>query len=102
MLSRSGSTATLVHNNPVDRPADDYQDRFPVTLKQGYNTLLVAVYERAGGWSGFFGFVPGAEYTVIPPGSVTTDSNAPIIPAWDVNEDGKNRHHRPADRDIRQ
>ena len=80
---------TLVHNNPVDRPADDYQDRFPVTLKQGYNTLLVAVYERAGGWSGFFGFVPNTEYTVIPPGAIRTNDNTPSIPAWDVNEDGK-------------
>ena len=79
----------LVHNNPIDRPADDYQDRFPITLKQGYNILLIAVYERGGGWSGFFGFVPGTEYTVIPPGSVTVDGNVPIIPAWDVNEDGQ-------------
>ena len=75
----------LVHNNPVDRGASDFQDRFSVTLKQGYNTLLVAVYERGGGWSGFFGFAPGTEYTVIPPG--TERPTAP--PAWDVNEDGQ-------------
>ena len=79
----------LVHNNPIDRPAGDYQDLFPITLKQGYNILLVAVYERAGSWSGFFGFAPGTEYTVIPPGSVTIDSTAPTIPAWDINEDGQ-------------
>ena len=79
----------LVHNNPVDRAADDFQDRFSVTLKQGYNTLLVAVYERAGGWSGFFGFVPGTEYTVIPPGTVAIDNTAPTVPAWDVNKDGQ-------------
>ena len=80
---------TLVHNNPIDRPANDYQDRVPVTLKQGYNILLVAVYERAGGWSGFFGFPPDTEYTVIPPGFVPTDSTTPTVPAWDINEDGQ-------------
>ena len=79
----------LVHNNPVDRPSNGYQDLFPVTLKKGYNILLVAVYEQAGGWSGFFGFAPGTEYTVIPPGTVTLDGNAPSIPSWDVNEDGQ-------------
>ena len=79
----------LVHNNPVDRAADDFQDRFSVTLKQRYNTLLVAVYERGGLWSGFFGFAPGTEYTVIPPGPVTIDNTAPTVPAWDVNKDGQ-------------
>ena len=80
---------TLVHNNPVDRASDDYQDLFPVTLKQGYNILLVAVYERGGLWSGFFGFVRGTEYTVIPPGTITIDSTALTVPTWDVNEDGQ-------------
>ena len=56
----------LVHNNPVDRGADNYQDQFPVTLKKGTNTLLVAVYEGGGGWSGFFGFETSTDYTVIP------------------------------------
>ncbi len=59
----------LVHYNPVNRGADDYQDRFPVTLKQGTNILLVAVYQTGGGWSGFFGFAPDAEYTVLPLGT---------------------------------
>ena len=79
---------TLVHNNPIDRGSDGYQDIFPVTLKQGYNILLTAVYEGGGSWSGFFGFAPGTEYTVIPPGAITLDGNTPIIPTWDVNEDG--------------
>ena len=39
----------LVHDNPVDRGATDYQEDFPVTLKQGTNILLVAVYELWGG-----------------------------------------------------
>ena len=57
----------LVHNNPVNRGAGDYQDQFSVTLKQGTNILLIAVYEGMGGWSGFFGFETGTEYTVLSP-----------------------------------
>ena len=70
----------LVHNNPVDRGARDFQDQFPVTLKKGTNILLVAVYERSGAWTGFFGFAADTEYTLILPSSPR--------PAWDVNEDG--------------
>ena len=55
----------LVHNNPVDRGASDYQDAFPVTLKQGKNILLVAVYEQAEEWSGFFGFEKDAVYSLV-------------------------------------
>ena len=71
-----------VHDNPVDRPAYDFQDQFPVTFKAGTNILLVAVYERYGYWRGFFGFAADAEYTI----SVPTSTAA--RPAWDVNEDG--------------
>ena len=56
----------LVREEIVGRGASDYQGAFPVTLKQGINTLLVAVENRTGGWSGFFGFQADAEYTVIP------------------------------------
>ena len=55
----------LVHNNPVDRGASDYQDAFPVTLKQGKNILLVAVYEQGLSWSGFFGFEKAAVYSLV-------------------------------------
>ena len=46
----------------------DYEDFFPVTLKQGQNVLLVGVehgYGNRGRWrfSGDFGFAPGTEYT---------------------------------------
>ncbi len=58
---------SLVHNNPVDRGANDFQDQFSVTLKKGTNILLIAVYEARGGWSGFFGFETGTEYTVLTP-----------------------------------
>ena len=60
----------LVHENPVNRGADDYQDQFAITLKAGTNILLVAVYEGKGGWTGFFGFKAGTEYTVLAPDSV--------------------------------
>ena len=56
----------LVHVEHVNRGASDYQSSSPVTLKQGRNLLLVAVYERGGWWSGFFGFEEDTEYTVIP------------------------------------
>ncbi len=51
----------------------DYEDAFPVTLKQGQNVLLVAVnhgYGNTGRWrfSGDFGFAPGTEYTTYIPG----------------------------------
>ena len=59
----------LVHNNPINRGASDFQDQFPVILKEGTNILLVAVYEGGGGWSGFFGFETGTEYTVLLPSS---------------------------------
>ena len=50
--------------------AVDYQNYFPVTLKQGTNVLLVASYSR-GSWhfSGYFGFAPGTEYMVVSPGT---------------------------------
>ncbi len=71
---------TLVHNHAVIRGADDYQEQFSVTLRQGYNILLVAVYEAHGGWSGFFGFARGTDYEVIPPGTVRVAGNGPIRP----------------------
>ena len=76
----------VVHYNPVLRGAGDYQDAFPVTLKEGVNVLLVAVSNRGhGGFSGFFGFAKDAEYTVNP-----TDQKILVkVPAWDVNKDGE-------------
>ena len=59
----------LVHEEHVDRGAHDYQSNSPVTLKQGRNLLLVAVYEREGAWSGFFGFEDSADYSVLLPGT---------------------------------
>ena len=75
----------VVHYNPVTRGAGDFQDAFPVTLKQGPNVLLVAVDNRGhGAFSGFFGFAKDAEYTVNHP-----DKKVSIeVPAYDVNRDG--------------
>ena len=76
----------VVHYNPVTRGAGDYQDAFPVTLKQGTNVLLVAVDNRGhGGFSGFFGFSKDTDYTVNPIGKKFTVK----VPAWDVNRDGE-------------
>ena len=59
----------LVHKAYVARGAGDYQDFFPVTLKQGKNVLLVALDNHGhGGFSGFFGFAPDAKYEVFQPG----------------------------------
>ena len=68
----------FLHENPVGVWAFDYQDFFPVTLKQGTNVLLVGVY-GLGHWdiSGYFGFAPEAEYAVTVPGtgfSFSTDT----------------------------
>ena len=76
----------LVHAELVDRDADDYQQNFRVTLEEGTNTLLVAVYEGEGWWSGFFGFDADAEFTV--------SIRSPLM-VWetprigDINADGK-------------
>ncbi len=75
----------LVHNNATDRDADDFQENFSVTLRPGKNTLLVAVYEGEGWWSGFFGFDTDAEFTVW-----TQSRPTPLRPSRvaDVNQDG--------------
>ena len=76
----------LVHSKFIDRDADDYQEDFPVTLQEGTNFLLVAVYEGEGWWSGFFGFDANAEFIVNLPGpSILVDR--PRVA--DINEDEK-------------
>ena len=45
----------VVHNNPVNRGASDFQDVFLVDLVAGDNLLMVKVSERGGGWSMFVG-----------------------------------------------
>ncbi len=70
----------VVHNNPINRGAQDYLDRFKVDLKQGDNLLLVKVSERDGGWSMFVGI----------DADVNTVYKRPSDPvaSVDVNSDG--------------
>ena len=59
--------------------AKDYQDYFPVTLKQGINVLLVAVDFNTDGWGAYFGFDADTAYTVVSPGTgftFSTDANS--------------------------
>jgi hypothetical protein len=41
----------LVHANNVTRPADPSQDKVEVTLKQGWNRLLLKVTQGGGEWA---------------------------------------------------
>ena len=75
----------LIHENAIDRDAEDYQDvPIPISLKKGENILLVAVYEGKGWWSGFFGLDPATEYEARIP-----NYRAPVIHRADVNGDGR-------------
>ncbi len=56
----------VVHNNPVNRGAGDFQDTFQVDIKQGDNLLLVKVSERGGGWSMFAGVDADVETAIRP------------------------------------
>ena len=58
----------FVHENLIGWAAD-YQDYFPVTLKQGINVLLVAVEFSGSEWGAHFGFAPDTKYTVVSPGT---------------------------------
>ena len=75
----------FVHSNTTDSDADDYQENFSVTLKEGTNVLLIAIYESEGWWSGFFGFDTDTKYTIW-----TQSPPIPLRPSRiaDVNGDG--------------
>ena len=62
------------------REGIDYEDFFPVTLKQGKNILLVGIRFPNGGEdrNALFGFEPGTEYTAVTPGVGYTFSKTPI------------------------
>ncbi len=60
----------FIHKKTPHVWAHDYQNFFPITLRQGTNVLLVGIYAlRQWEFSGFFGFAPDAEYTVVSPGT---------------------------------
>jgi hypothetical protein len=41
----------LVHANNAVRPAEPGQDKTDVTLKEGYNPMLVKLTQEAGQWA---------------------------------------------------
>ena len=47
----------LIHTNPAYRGAYPDQDKIPVTLKKGWNTLLVKVLQGGGGWGYYVRFI---------------------------------------------
>ena len=74
-----------VHYIALERGSGDFQDAFPVTLKQGTNVLLVALDNHGhGAFSGFFGFAKDTEYTVNHPDKKVTIE----VATYDVNKDG--------------
>ena len=46
----------LIHTNPAYRGAYPDQDRIPVSLKKGRNTLLIKVLQGGGGWGYYVRF----------------------------------------------
>ena len=71
----------LVHKVLSNRGgSNNYEDFFPVTLNQGKNVLLVAIDNHGhGGFSGYFGFAPEAQYSVFRAGtrfSFSTDATS--------------------------
>ena len=56
----------LVYEALGDRAMElEYNDFFPVTLQQGRNVLLVAVFSPGSETGALFGFEPSTEYTVV-------------------------------------
>ena len=74
-LHRVWLNGEFLHEKPLGMWEYDYQYFFPVTLKQGTNVLLVAIYTLIH-WEpgGYFGFAPDAAYTVVSPGTRFTFS----------------------------
>ena len=70
----------VVHNNPIDREASDFQDKFKVNLNKGDNLLLVKVSERGGWWNMFVGIDAEVNAVYKPPPD-------PVV-SEDVNGDG--------------
>ena len=61
-----------------------YSKAVPVTLKQGINFLLVAVYEDDGGWGGFFAFEEGTEYSISVNPRIGYTFSKPVIHVGDT------------------
>ena len=63
---------------------DGYGNVIPVTLKQGINFLLVAIYEDEGFWRGFFAFEEGTEYSVSVDSRIGYTFSKPVIHVGDA------------------
>ena len=73
----------VVHNNPINRGANDFQDTFKVDLKADDNLLMVKVSEGAGRWSMFVGIA--AEVDVKQPSGDTVGGTTTSTPSTDAN-----------------
>ena len=77
----------VVHRNPMNRGAADFQDSFKVNLRKEDNLLLVKVSERSGRWSMFVGIDAdvniGKQSTT---GEQSTDLTAGLILYHSYNE----------------
>ena len=78
----------IVHNNPTNRVANDFQDTFKVNLVAGDNLLLVKVSERKRRWSMFVGINADVNAIYKPP-SDTDNIEITVDQPADINEDGK-------------
>ena len=78
----------IVHNNPTNRVANDFQDTFKVNLVAGNNLLLVKVSERKRRWSMFVGINADVNAIYKPP-SDTDNIEITVDQPADINEDGK-------------
>ena len=63
---------------------DGYGHVVPVTLKQGINFLLVAIYEDKGAWRGLFAFEEGTEYSVSVNPRIGYTLSKPVIHVGDT------------------
>jgi len=70
----------VVWEKAVNRGASDFLENFPVELNAGNNVLLVAVYECGGGFSGFFGFAQGVQFSLKAP--VAVEPAGKMVTTW--------------------
>ena len=68
----------VVQSVAKDRGAGNYQEKKEVTLKSGHNVLMVATYEKGGGWSMFVGFDSDVTYEAIAP----VEAKDKLVTTW--------------------
>ena len=77
----------VVHNKPINRGAQDFQDTFKVNLNKGDNLLLVKVSDRTEHWTMFVGIDANVKTKIVPAAPPVNATE--ILPPTDINEDGK-------------